>query len=87
MGEECSRLLTPQQHQLAVEVSGLLRRPRVSTKFFGMNRTLSKRRGRSLVSSDGLKYFSGDRELMVGSATANGGTPSPLVRRLYQPAT
>jgi transcription antitermination factor NusG len=36
-GEECSRLLTPQAHELAVKVSGLQHRPRAPTNFLRTN--------------------------------------------------
>jgi|SRR5271167_1973835 len=48
--------------------------------------TLSKRRGRSLVSSDQRQHLSDDCQ-RVASVSSDRRTPSPLVRRLYQPAT
>jgi hypothetical protein len=84
-GEACSRLLTPQLYELAVETSGLQHRPRAPTNFL-IQTTLSKRRGRSLVSSDQRRHFSNDCE-RAASVPSNYRTPSPLVRRVYQPTT
>ena len=84
-GDACSRLLTPQLYEIAFETSGLQHRPRAPTNSL-IQTTLSKRRGRSLVSSDQRQHFSNDCE-RAASVPSNHRTPSPLVRRLYEPAT
>jgi len=51
------------------------------------NQTLSKRRGRSLVSRDQHLHFSGKCELVAASVTSNRRASSPLVRGLYESET
>jgi transcription antitermination factor NusG len=46
--KECSRLLTPQQSELAVEISGLQHRPRAPTNFFRSNKRFLSDGGEAL---------------------------------------
>jgi hypothetical protein len=80
-GEACSRLLTPQRANFEFRFKD--KRSRASAaganKFSQTEQTLSKRRGRSLVSSDECQYHS-DWKLVVASATSKRRALCPLVR-------
>ena len=58
-----------------------------TNRVFQAKQTLSKRRGRSLVSSNQRQYFSDDCRPVVASALSNRRAPSPLVRYLYESET
>src|SRR5208283_1898127 len=89
-GEACSRPLTPQPGEFRFyEFCFKDKRSRAAAsvnKFSQTKQPLSKRRGRSLVSSDECQYHS-DCKLVVASAASNGGALCLLVRGADQSKT